>query len=221
MRVIACAYRSWAVKVVDAVEALFPEHSFNRARDPEALAALLVDGAPDAVLAIGWSWLFDKPILDASWVVGVHPSDLPAFAGGSPLQHQILAGITRTKNSLFRITPELDAGPVLGKVPLRLDGHMDEIFDRLTHTSIVLLVDFLRAFPNIKQVPQAGDTHKPLRRLTPASGQLSRELLVTLGTRQLYDFIRCREEPYPNAYIEDEAGRLVFRRADFISKDDA
>jgi hypothetical protein len=31
-----------------------------------------------------------------------------------------------------------------------------------------------------------------------------------MNTRELYDFIRCREHPYPNAFMEDEFGMLSF-----------
>jgi hypothetical protein len=37
--------------------------------------------------------------------------------------------------------------------------------------------------------------------------------------RQLWDFIRCREDPYPNAFFEDETGRLVITRVEFYPKE--
>jgi len=30
--------------------------------------------------------------------------------------------------------------------------------------------------------------------------------------------MRCREDPYPNAFIEDKTGRLLFKKVDFIAK---
>lgn len=219
MRLIACAYRSWAVRVVAILRELFPEHSFAQADSPDALGLVLAkEGLPDAVLAIGWSWRFDRAIVDATWIVGIHPSDLPDFAGGSPIQNQILAGVTRTMNTLFRITNELDAGPILGKVPLQLDGHMDQIFERLTQTSTILLVDFIRAFPDgLNPIPQVA-RGAVLRRLKSDSGRLGAADFAAMTTRQLYDAIRCREDPYPNAYIQDDVGRLLFKRADFEEK---
>jgi methionyl-tRNA formyltransferase len=97
MRFVACAYRDWALKVVVALRDLFPDHQVELARDPQELDGLLNGRkAPDAIIAIGWSWLFPKAVVEGAWVVGVHPSDLPDFAGGSPIQNQILAGITDT-----------------------------------------------------------------------------------------------------------------------------
>ena len=39
-----------------------------------------------------------------------------------------------------------------------------------------------------------------------------------MTAQNLYDTIRCREDPYPNAYIEDETGRLIFKRVEFIQR---
>lgn len=216
MRIIACAYRSWGVKAAQALSEMLPEHELLPAATPEEFTALFARGGADVVLALGWSWLFEASAASASWIVGVHPSDLPEFAGGSPIQNQILAGVTRTKATLFRITPELDGGPILGKVPLSLEGHVDDIFERLTTVSVVLCLDFLRAFPDVQGVPQ-GEV-KTLRRLKPDSGRLTAESFITMSSRQLYDAIRCREAPYPNAYLEDEAGVLRFARVEFIPK---
>lgn len=218
MRFIACAYRDWAVKVTAALSGFFPEHQLELAQNPKEFEQIVLGSQlPDAVFSIGWSWLFDRTVVDGTWVVGIHPSDLPSFAGGSPIQNQILAGITETKNTLFRLTPALDGGPILGKLPLSLEGHLDEIFERLTTTSIVLLADFIRAFPNaVVSAPQAPAT--PTRRLRPESGRLEFADFPRMRVRQLYDVIRCREDPYPNAFVEDDTGRLLFKRVEFLPK---
>jgi methionyl-tRNA formyltransferase len=193
---------------------MFPQHVFEHTDAPGALEqALVKEVAPDIVLSIGWSWRFPAAVTEATMVVGVHPSDLPRFAGGSPIQHQILAGVTHSQNTLFRITDRLDAGPIIARIPLRLDGHIDEIFLRLTQTSIVLFSNFLLSFPDVAYLPQKAS--EPLRRLKPESGRLTPADFQQMSTRQLYDAIRCREDPYPNAYIEDSVGILRFKRADF------
>ncbi|MCZ8313250.1 MAG: formyltransferase family protein [Magnetospirillum sp.] len=218
MHIQICAYREWALAAARAVEALCAEHRFSTAKDPHELERQLIGAkAPDLICAIGWSWIFDRVLAESTWIVGVHPSDLPDFAGGSPIQNQILEGVTATKNTLFRITPDLDAGPILGKVPLSLAGHMHEIFANLTFSTVVLLDRFIRAFPDgIVQTPQVPS--KKLRRLKPEAGRLHPDDFARMDTAKLFDFIRCREDPYPNAYMEDSAGILHFKRADFREK---
>ena len=154
---------------------------------------------------------------DATWVIGVHPSNLPEFAGGSPIQNQILSGVSDTKMTLFRMTAKLDEGPILAKLPLSLNGHMHEIFERLTLTSLLLFADFLRNFPNIKLLPNSGpqENIRLYSRLPPSASQLSRDDLAKKSARDLYNLIRSHEDPYPNCYFEDDSGRIIFKLCEF------
>jgi methionyl-tRNA formyltransferase len=218
MKIICCAYRDWGLKISDALIGIFPEHVFVVCKGPDIFDEEIArNGLPDIILSIGWSWLFKKEVVDSCWVAGVHPSDLPNFSGGSPIQNQILAGVEKSKNTLFRITSQLDAGPIIGQLPLSLGGHMHEIFDRLVYTSIVLLSDFIRNFPdNLTLSNQVKvDDHKNLKRLKADSGSLIPHDFQTKTTKELYDFIRCREHPYPNAYLEDEMGTLYFQMCEW------
>ena len=36
-----------------------------------------------------------------------------------------------------------------------------------------------------------------------------------MNTEELYNFIRCLEDPYPNAFIEDEVGTISFKKVAF------
>ncbi|MFA4994047.1 MAG: formyltransferase family protein [Bdellovibrionales bacterium] len=221
MKILCCAYREWGLKVTQALTDLFPAHDFVLCKNLEELSAELAShGTPDLILAIGWSWIFKADIITSTWVIGVHPSDLPDYGGGSPLQNQILDGVVETKNTLFRLAPNIDDGPIIAKLPLNLDGHMADIFERLASTSITLFANFIRAFPDhvttIQQKHKAGS--KPLRRLKPESGRLMAENFNKMTSRQLYDFIRCREDPYPNVYFEDETGKLFFSRVEWEPK---
>jgi len=36
-----------------------------------------------------------------------------------------------------------------------------------------------------------------------------------MSTRELYNFIRCRQDPYPNVYLEDEFGKLIFKNVEY------
>jgi hypothetical protein len=100
---------------------------------------------------------------------------------------------------------------------LSLEGHLEEIFERLTTTSIVLLTDFIRSFPDdIVQAPQAPG--KLIRRLRPENSRIELADFPRMTVSELYDIIRCREDPYPNAFVEDDTGRLLFKRVEFAPK---
>ena len=73
-----------------------------------ALAVVVADGH------ILPSWMQDSCRLGA-W--NLHFSLLPRWRGAAPVNHAILAGDVATGVSLMRITPGLDAGPVLAQSP--------------------------------------------------------------------------------------------------------
>lgn len=220
MKVIYCAYREWAIEamhICTPLALLSIEQNVTLVTSKEELIAKFAEIQPDIVIAVGWSWKIPDYILDSSYVVGMHPSDLPAYAGGSPIQNQIMDGVLETKASLFRLTSQMDAGPVLGKTDLWLGGHMEQIFRSLTHATMELLTGFMVDFPNVVETKQ-DDSGFVRKRLKPEDSRLNKDVVATLTCQQLYDMIRCHEDPYPNVFLEDETGVLRITRAEFIPK---
>ena len=43
----------------------------------------------------------------------LHPSALPKFRGGSPIQNQIIRNIKNSKVTLFKMNEKIDAGPII------------------------------------------------------------------------------------------------------------
>lgn len=215
MKALFCGYRSWALT---AYAELSVTHDVDIATNVAEMERALEIGTYDVVVLAGWSWRVPDSVLSAHYVVGMHPSDLPEFAGGSPIQNQVLAGITKTRASLFRVTPHMDAGPIIAKCDIDLSGHMDEIFCELARVTTKLVGDFLDAWPNVSETQQTGVS--TVRRLKPTQSELSRNDLATMTCAKLYDAIRCREDPYPNVFVKDETGTLVFKRVEFIPSED-
>ena len=64
---------------------------------------------PDLILFYGWSSIIPQFILD-SFTCLIHPSRLPEFR--SPLQNQIIRGVSDSAVTIFKMTMTLDAGPI-------------------------------------------------------------------------------------------------------------
>ena len=64
-------------------------------------------------------------------VINFHEAPLPKFRGGSPLQNQIIRGITKTKTTAFIMNEEIDAGDIILQKDLSLDGSIEDIFFRM------------------------------------------------------------------------------------------
>lgn len=216
--IVLAGYRDWASAIFNGLEKDHPNAHFIRVKTSLALSQIGLASDIDAVFLAGWSWKVENSILEKCPVLGLHPSDLPNYAGGSPLQHQIIDGVRQTKMSLFYIVEELDRGAVVQTADLSLEGQIDEIMERLSHSGQELLswaINNLSSLPEDRVSPANGCTPKIKRRLQPASSRIEKHDVGEMTTEHLYNLIRARGAPYPNVYIEDETGRLYFERVRF------
>jgi hypothetical protein len=109
-------------------------------------------------------------------------------------------------------------GPILYKEPISLEGHLSQVLEEIERASVIVLRRYLTNWPNVPAISQPPERPETRRRLTPASSRLTAEKIAGLTCNELWDFIRCREDPYPNAFLEDETGRLVLRWVEFEPK---
>lgn len=217
--VLICVYREWAQQTYFRLisdQRLTSKFEFVPVFDPESLVKN-IEKNPEIIICVGWSWRVPDEITTKFFVCGIHPSDLPMYAGGSPIQHQILDGVTQTKNTLFKFTSDLDNGPIIGKIELSLHGKVSEIFQELTITSLILINSFLLNYPNIK----LSEPNLPIERrnrLRFEDSRLDINLPKDVTAKDLYNQIRCRQSPYPNAFFEDSSGILRFLDVEFTEK---
>jgi methionyl-tRNA formyltransferase len=222
--VILCGYREWALKIfekvsenpkLDVIATIKSNIEFKeniQKFDPKNI---------DFILFIGWSWIIEKEITQKFLCLGIHPSDLPDFRGGSPIQHQIIQGLTKSKVTLMTLSAaKIDAGDIWLKEDLDLTGDsMNDVFENLIASSTKLLNSFLNKYPEIKASEQNIQNGTYYKRRKPEESKLSKEDFANKSLNELYNFIRSLTDPYPNAYLEDELGnKLVFKNVTYITK---
>jgi phosphoribosylglycinamide formyltransferase-1 len=115
-----------------------PKTFASRAEAGAAIVAALHDAEVEAVALAGY-----KPILDASVVaaypnrmLNVHPSLLPAFAGGmapKPQADALAAGVKISGCTVHIVTAEVDAGPIVAQaaVPVLDDDTVETLSARI------------------------------------------------------------------------------------------
>ena len=226
IKIVLCGYRDWAIRIIENVKnnknvivlAEFSNHDEFVANIQKFKKDL------DFVLFLGWSWIIPKEITNDILCLGIHPSDLPYFRGGSPIQHQITQGVINSKVTLMTLSShKLDGGDIWLKENLDLTGNsITEIFNHITESSIALLNIFFSQYPNIKPTPQNINIGTYYKRRMPHESRLSIEDFSKLTLEEIYNHIRCLTDPYPNAYIEDVFGnRLIFKHVGYIKAGDA
>ena len=210
-----CAYRDWAINTYINLRELFPSINFILIKSEDEFITLGKESKlPKLIFCIGWSSIISSDIVKEKIILGVHPSDLPDYAGGSPIQNQIINGISSSKMTLFKLSEELDSGPYISKLPLSLDGHIKDIFKRMELTSTILFRDFLNSHPNnvFKDINRPS---KCFKRIKPGDSELTKNMFQELTSKEIFDLIRCREDPYPNCFLKDSSGKLFFKFCEF------
>jgi phosphoribosylglycinamide formyltransferase 1 len=92
------------------------------ARD-EAMRDFFQDRRVELIVDAGYDRVHTAPLLEAfpGRIINVHPSLLPAFAGGMDAVEQALAaGVAQTGATVHVVTDALDAGPILVQEPVAI-----------------------------------------------------------------------------------------------------
>ncbi len=246
-RVAFAVYREWAFSIFTAVEAWrraslleveipllisTPEREFSVSKkipynviectssDQKHLARILRGHNIDTVFFYGWSWLVDKEILDEFTCICLHPSPLPRYRGGSPIQHQIIAGETQSTISLMKMDAGIDDGDLYMQIPFSLQGYLPEILSRITDAGIVATKQYLNDMvkSGIRFSPQVDiDKFPPLRRRKPSDGEIDILIQQHQPYINLYNLVRGLQPPYPLALVHLKNGTLNLIRVEYTS----
>lgn len=217
IRVTFCAYREWALDAIDAVQADGHIEIVDIIKSEEAYNEVILqypDGYVDCIVFVGWSWIIRDDILSRFLCVGMHPSDLPKYRGGSPIQHQIINGVEKTKISLMTISPDgVDVGDIWMKEEWDLSGQtMAQILENLSASTEKLLRSFFESFGKITPVKQELSEGSYYKRRKPEESRVTWNELSQMSLKEAYNLVRALGDPYPNIYIEDKEGnRLMFK----------
>ena len=109
-------HRAWTHGI--AVECVKPIKGESRVAYDARVTAALERECIDFVLCVGWMRIFSKDFTDR-WkgqIVNIHPSLLPAFAGGMDVDVHLAvlsAGCTETGCTVHEVTEDVDHGPIV------------------------------------------------------------------------------------------------------------
>jgi methionyl-tRNA formyltransferase len=103
--------------------------------------------APDVSVVVAYGNLLPKSVIDlpTHGTLNIHGSLLPRWRGAAPIQAAILAGDDETGVCIMRMTPPLDAGPVLleHRTPIHPDETAGELAMRLSELGAEVLLQAL------------------------------------------------------------------------------
>jgi len=113
-KILFCGYRDWSLEIYDFIEGKYGDKiDFILAKTEEDFKEKIKDLSPELIFFVGWSWLVDEDIVNKFTCICLHPSPLPKYRGGSPLQHQIINGEKKSAVTLFIMDEFVDKVPIV------------------------------------------------------------------------------------------------------------
>lgn len=207
MKIYCVGYRSWALNIYKILKKK-TNHKFKIHNKRKKISVKEIKKfGPDYILFYGWSNKVPFFLTKNFFCVMLHPSPLPKFRGGSPIQNQIIRNIKTSKVTLFKMNDKMDAGPILLKKKLSLEGHIQEIFERLTKIGVDLTLKVFKKKYKLKNQNEKMATY--YRRRTPLESELTLKEIKNKNSNYLYNKIRMLGDPYPNAYIKAKDGKKI------------
>ena len=165
MKIYFFVYRNWAFQIAKVLKEKYLTNDIEiftikrneidkseiiknnvRIIDNKKIYSFLKKEIPEIIFYLGWSEIIDKLIYKKFLCICMHPSKLPSFRGGSPLQNQIIRNVKQSALTLFKINRYIDGGPISHQSNLSLLGDIPVIFKRIEKKGVFLIRRFISDF---------------------------------------------------------------------------
>ena len=206
MKVICYAYRSWALKIFESIKE--SEKILVCSKDYE----IVKKTSPDLVFFIGWSYMVPEEIVNNYTCVCIHPSPLPKYRGGSPIQNQIINGEKESAVSLFIMDTGIDTGDIVYQSEFSLNGKLDDIFENISTVGAKGVNFVIENFNDLSKIRRKQDwcVATVFKRRKQSDSEIKISDFENFEPEHFYNKIRALNDPYPNAYIKCKNGKKLF-----------
>jgi len=203
MRILGIGYRDWAIKIYNnllkkkiRIRIIKKKISFNKIKKYN----------PDLILYYGWSSKVPTNIVQNYKCIMLHPSKLPHYAGGSPIQNQIINNVKSSAVTLFVMNEKIDKGNIIFQKKISLEGNLNEIFNRIINVGTFLTLKMLKNKYKEKKI----NVKKIYSRRLPEDSEITINELKYKNAKYLYNKIRMLQDPYPNAFLKTADGKKLY-----------
>ena len=221
-KVLFCSYREWASQIIKSVEKNYKKSiEFSKASTKDELLTNIKKENFDLIFFLGWSEIISANIVNSNFCICLHPSLLPKYRGGSPIQNQIINGEEESGISFFKMDENIDTGPTIYQEKFTIkDIDLDEVFNSIVKSG-VNGVDFILKklvsnveIPLVKQKENEATFYK---RRTEEMSEIQLEDFNKFTSKELHNKIRCLQDPYPNAFIRCKDGSVLYlKNSDYL-----
>jgi methionyl-tRNA formyltransferase len=215
-RFLFYAYREWAINIFNKINNLDDE--FILISNKNLCTREFIDAiAPDVIFFYGWSWVVPDYVVNNYTCLCLHPSKLPKYRGGSPIQNQIISGETLSAVSIFKMGIGLDDGPLYCQTPISLTGDLNKIFNEIEHAGYIGTICFIDAYKQNRVIFREQDHSSATfcKRRTPEDSEIKIEDFLKYDSKYFFNKVRALRSPYPECYIKCKSGKILLKDIDY------
>ena len=166
----------------------------------------------DLLCVLGWERLIPPDVLRmlGKFACGMHGSafGLPRGRGRSPMNWSIITGQNRFITYLFRYTPGVDDGDIIGLRVFEINAHdtIESLHQKNRIAMLQLLTEYLPriAVGDVAFTPQPPGVPTYYPKRLPEDGLID----WTASTQAIHRLIRAVAPPYPGAFAHYEGRRI-------------
>lgn len=169
---------------------------------------------PDFLFSFYYRRMLKTPMLKSArrGAYNMHGSLLPKYRGRVPINWAILKGETETGATLHAMSEKPDAGDIVDQIaiPILPDDTAREVLEKVTVAAELTLNRCLPALVagTAKLKPQDLSKGSYFGGRKPEDGAIA----WTQSAREIHNLVRAVTRPYPGAFCDTAAGRLVVWR---------
>lgn len=209
MKVLCVGYRDWAQEIYKNLKK--KKNIFFLHKKKQGLIKKIKKTSPNIILFYGWSWIIKSSIYKNYNCLMLHPSKLPKYRGGSPIQNQIINGVKSSAVTIFKVNEIIDGGDILFQKKLSLDGTLEDIFKRI----IKLGIEGTNNILFNKKLKIKKQNHKKstfYKRRKPSQSEITASELKNKSKFYLINKLRMLSYPYPNPYIKYNGKKIIIKK---------
>lgn len=215
MKILCVGYRKWSKEIYKNIAKKKNLKIYYHSKK-SGLNKKILRLVPDMIFFYGWSWIIKEKIFNKFDCFMLHPSPLPKYRGGSPIQNQIIRGEKKSAVSIFKINEIIDGGDIYFQKKISLVGSLTEIFHRIVKHGTNGTLKILNTKKKIKIKKQNHNKASFFKRRKPNQSEITISEIKNKSSEYIFNKIRMLEDPYPNAYIKLKNKKLYIK--DFLIK---
>ena len=206
LRILCVGYRDWALEIYRRIDLTTHDHLIIDREDKLSRDAI-EQFNPDLILFYGWSQIIPRSITSEFKCLMLHPSPLPYYRGGSPIQNQIIRNEDTSAVTIFIMDDGIDTGSILAQEEISLADSLSHVFDRIMEVGTRLTNKILsEACEPRGQSKTEGSYYS---RRNPALSEITGKELDSQSARFLFNKIRMLQDPYPEPFYVCSDGRIM------------